>query len=150
MEKGREREKETAKVRINRARAMAAVKMEPIRQVVFWIVYSDGNRSRGAGQNFGGDDRNRGGQPQPSTGNANQGARPLFFNQEEERREPGPITGEDYKEWADRLGNVEEMVDREDIRNGIAKVLDDARAMKIDYERDNLPATGRHDWSENR
>lgn len=74
-----------------------------------------------------------------SSGNNSRGGPGMFFNQVEERREPGPITGEDFKEWANRLGNVEEMVDQEDIRNNIARVLDDARAMRIEYKRDNLP-----------
>lgn len=87
-----------------------------------------------AGPNMGGDDRG-GGLP---TGGYSKATRPLFFNQEP-KREEGPITGEDYKEWADRLGNLEEMLDEDDLRNEVAKVLDNARSMRIDFKRDNLP-----------
>ena len=62
---------------------------------------------------------------------------PLFFDRPDEAPQQGPITGDDYGNWADRLSNIEEMVDQEDIRNGIAKVLDEARAMRIDFQRDN-------------
>ena len=98
-----------------------------------------GGNSAGAGgaANLGGTDRGR--EPLRGPGNGARGGQPLFFDRPEEQRVPGPITGEDFKQWADRLGNVEEMVDQEDIRNGIATILDDARAMRIDYRRDNLP-----------
>ena len=62
---------------------------------------------------------------------------PLFFNRPDEAPRKGPITGDDYGNWAERLSNIEEMVDQEDIRNGLAKVLDEARAMRIDFQRDN-------------
>ena len=83
---------------------------------------------------MGGDDRG-GGLP---TGGADS-TTPLFFNQQSERRQNGPVTGEDYKEWAESLGSIEEMIPQEDIRNDIARVLDDARAMRIDYRRNNEP-----------
>ena len=67
------------------------------------------------------------------------GNQPLFFNQQSERREPGPITGEDYSDFRDRLGNIEEMLQQEELRNATARVADNARAMRIDYSRDNLP-----------
>ena len=63
----------------------------------------------------------------------------MFFNRPEEEISPDPITGEGYEEWANKLGNIEEMLEQDDLRNEIAKVLDDARAMRIDYRRDNLP-----------
>ena len=84
--------------------------------------------------NNGGDDRNEG----LPTGGPLAG-QPLFFDQSSEQREPGPITGEDYEKWADRLANLEEMLPQEDLRNSVAQVRDDARAMRIDYRRDDLP-----------
>ncbi|MAS96186.1 MAG: hypothetical protein CMO55_23535 [Verrucomicrobiales bacterium] len=92
----------------------------------------DGQRRSGLA--MGGDDRG-GGLP---TGGADS-TTPLFFNQQSERRQNGPVTGEDYKEWAESLGSIEEMIPQEDIRNDIARVLDDARAMRIDYRRNNEP-----------
>ena len=68
---------------------------------------------------------------------ASLGEQPLFFDRPEEAPQEGPITGDGYGNWADRLSNIEEMVDQEDIRNGLAKVLDEARAMRIDFQRDN-------------
>ena len=93
-----------------------------------------GNSSgqRGGGSNFGGDDRAN---SIPTGGQL--GGQPLFFDRPEEAPQQGPITGDDYGNWADRLSNIEEMVDQEDIRNGLAKVLDDARAMRIDFQRNN-------------
>lgn len=81
----------------------------------------------------GGDDRG-GGLPQPGTAQT-----PRFFDRAEETRSPGPITGEDYRDWADRLGNVEEMLSSDDLRNQAARILDDARTMRIDSQRDNRP-----------
>jgi len=91
-----------------------------------------GTSGGGGAMNNGGDDRNEGLPTGPLAG-------PLFFDDSSEERRPGPITGEDYEQWADRLGNLEEMLPDEDLRNSVAKVRDDARAMRIDYRRDDLP-----------
>lgn len=64
---------------------------------------------------------------------------PLFFEDPTEQRRPGPITGEDYEQWADRLGNVEEMLPQESLRSDLARIRDDARAMRIDFRRNDLP-----------
>ena len=64
---------------------------------------------------------------------------PLFFQEAGETDPEGPITGRDYEDWADRLRNVENMVEADDVRNELAKVLDDARAMRIDFRKNNLP-----------
>lgn len=94
----------------------------------------DGRRS--IGSNFGGDDR---GSRMP-TGLANNQT-PLFFDQagEMDSQPAGPITGEEFKEFANSLGNIEEMIGEEQLRNEVAKVLDNARGMRVDYKRDNLP-----------
>lgn len=89
----------------------------------------------GALNNGGGDDRRNG----PPPGGAAQPGKPLFFNQPEEEISLDPITGEGYEEFAKKLSNIEEMVEDEDLKNEIAKVSDNARAMRIDYRRDNLP-----------
>jgi len=49
------------------------------------------------------------------------------------------LTGEGYEEWADRLRNIGEMLGDEKLKNEAAKVLDQARAMRIDFVRDNMP-----------
>lgn len=94
----------------------------------------NGNGQRRVGLSVGGDDRG-GGMPTSAEG----GGQVLFFQQSSEQRQTGPITGEDYKEFRDRLGNVEEMLQQEDLRNEVARIADNARAMRIDYSRDNLP-----------
>ena len=47
----------------------------------------------------------------------------------------GPLTGPEYTQWADRLRNVEEMVDIPELRNQLAQVLDRARGMRVDLKR---------------
>jgi hypothetical protein len=48
---------------------------------------------------------------------------------------PGPITGDNYSEWSDRLGDVEELLDYPDLRNEVAGVRDRARQLRIDFKR---------------
>ncbi|MEM7601007.1 MAG: hypothetical protein AAF357_06280, partial [Verrucomicrobiota bacterium] len=82
----------------------------------------------------GGDDRNNGmREPSPKT------ATPLFFDQISENPQTGPITGDGYKEFRDSLGNIEEMIPQEDLRNQVARVADEARQMRVEFSRDNLP-----------
>jgi hypothetical protein len=47
----------------------------------------------------------------------------------------GPITGTDFRSWADQLRDVEEMVDAPDLRNNLAQILDRARALRAQYVR---------------
>ncbi len=103
-----------------------------------------GDSQSGSGRPLAGDGKLKPGgtdNKQTVSGNSSGGGPAMFFSQPEESRQSGPITGDDFKDWADRLGNVEEMVDQEDLRNDIGRVLDDARAMRIDFKRDNLPPT---------
>ncbi|MDF1826209.1 MAG: hypothetical protein P1U68_16300 [Verrucomicrobiales bacterium] len=102
---------------------------------------SDGQSMAGSGSrkgsgslSMGGDDRGSG---MPS--GSGKSPTPLFFNQPSEQPQSGPITGEGYKEFRDRLGNIEEMIPQEDLRNQAARVADDARQMRVDFSRDNLP-----------
>ncbi|MCB1207589.1 MAG: hypothetical protein KDN18_25280, partial [Verrucomicrobiae bacterium] len=96
------------------------------------LAAGGGNAGGDGVLNNGGDDRNEGLPTAPPSG-------PLFFDDSSEERRPGPITGEDYEQWADRLGNLEEMLPDEELRNSVARVRDDARAMRIDFRRDDLP-----------
>ncbi len=95
---------------------------------------SQGQSPRRGGLSLGGDDRGSG---MPTDGGKPSG--PLFFQQQSEQRNSGPITGEDYTEFRDRLGNIEEMLPQEDLRNAAARVADNAREMRVDFSRDNLP-----------
>ena len=48
----------------------------------------------------------------------------------------GPITGDDYLAWSDRLREVEEMVDRTDLRNRVAIARDRARVLRQQYRKE--------------
>jgi hypothetical protein len=61
-----------------------------------------------------------------------------FFDQENTGAEAGargPLTGADYQEWSDRLGNVEEMLDVPELRNELARIRERARSLRIDFKR---------------
>ena len=47
----------------------------------------------------------------------------------------GPITGTDYAQWSDRLRDVEEMLDIQELRNEIARVREQARSMRAEFKR---------------
>ena len=49
--------------------------------------------------------------------------------------EPRPLTGQDYSQWAERLRDVEEMVDLPELRNQIANIRERAKEMRSDYKR---------------
>jgi hypothetical protein len=48
---------------------------------------------------------------------------------------PGPLTGNDYRQWSDQLRDVEEMLPQQDLRNQVARVRDQARTMRTDFLR---------------
>ena len=55
----------------------------------------------------------------------------------------GPITGEDFAPWSDRLREVEEMVDQPELRTQIATARERARLLRQEFKRDlNKP-----DWA---
>jgi hypothetical protein len=47
----------------------------------------------------------------------------------------GPITGEDFRSWADRLRDVEEMLEDPELRSEAARILDRAEDARVDYKR---------------
>lgn len=47
----------------------------------------------------------------------------------------GPLTGDNYREWNDRLGNVEEMVGDARLREDIAQIRDRVRAVRGEFRR---------------
>lgn len=47
----------------------------------------------------------------------------------------GPLTGERFVEWSDRLRNVEEMVDDPNLRAEIARIRETAKGVRVDYKR---------------
>lgn len=61
----------------------------------------------------------------------------MFFDQIEDARDPGPIMGEDWEKFADSLRTVEEVLETPELRSEASKVLDRARAMRVDYRRND-------------
>lgn len=61
----------------------------------------------------------------------------MFFDQIQDARDPGPIMGEDWEQFADSLRKVEEVLEQPQLRSDASKVLDRAREMRIDYRRND-------------
>lgn len=61
----------------------------------------------------------------------------LFFDEAGEVEQRGPFTTDGYEDWSDRLRNVEELLTRPELRNDVARVLDNARALRVDLGRSN-------------
>ncbi len=68
----------------------------------------------------------------------------FFFDQGAETANNRPFTGDGYDRWADRLRNVEELLNQPELRNEAAKVLDNAREMKINHDRNDLAPQADH------
>ena len=47
----------------------------------------------------------------------------------------GPLLGEGYRNWSERLGNVEEMLDSSDLRRDLARIRDRARNIRSEFKR---------------
>jgi hypothetical protein len=58
-------------------------------------------------------------------------------------RQSGPLTGDDFVNWSDRLREVEEVLDQPELRNEIAMARDRAGAMRRDFKRDRK----KPDWA---
>ena len=46
----------------------------------------------------------------------------------------GPITGGNYRDWADRLGNVEELLDYPELRGELSRIRERARTFRVEYK----------------
>jgi len=55
-----------------------------------------------------------------------------------ERQEAGPLTGEQFAEWSDRLRNVEEMVDDPELRTEAARVREVAKGVRAEFKRHSV------------
>jgi hypothetical protein len=84
-----------------------------------------GNSQMAGGQNGGG---GRGG---PGGG----GEVNNFFNNREDGWQGGPLTGERFTQWSDRLREVEESIDSPELRAEVARVRDRAREVRVDFKR---------------
>lgn len=47
----------------------------------------------------------------------------------------GPITGDDFREWNDRMRDVEDLLDDPDLRAEVARIRDRAEAARADFKR---------------
>lgn len=78
------------------------------------------------------------GQTMGQGGNARSGGGgEWFFDEAGEVPRPGPFLGEGYREWAERLSLVEELVADPELANEAARVADAARALKLEHGRNN-------------
>ena len=50
----------------------------------------------------------------------------------------GPLTGEKFVEWQDRLRNVEEMLDAPELRNEVARVRELAKGVRAEFKRHSV------------
>jgi hypothetical protein len=55
----------------------------------------------------------------------------------------GPITGEDFAPWSDRLRDVEEMIEMPQLRNDVAAARERARVLRQESKRNQKPP----DWA---
>jgi hypothetical protein len=80
------------------------------------------------------------GQPgERQSGGAGGGFGPLG---EAVNRAAAPIAGEDFREWSDRLRDVEEMVDNPELQAETARIRDRARGIRAELKRHSKPP----DW----
>lgn len=49
----------------------------------------------------------------------------------------GPITGDNFREWSDRMRNVEDLLEDRDLRAEVARIRDRAEAARADYTRNS-------------
>ncbi len=78
------------------------------------------------------------------TARASAGGGNRFFDRESERGgttrwSSGPLTGTDYREWNQRLAEVEDLIEAPDLKEELARVRDRARTVRRDYQRHGQP-----------
>lgn len=50
-----------------------------------------------------------------------------------------PLTGDDFRDWAERLRDVEHMLDDTELRNLAAQIRDDAWELRVEFKRHSAP-----------
>lgn len=71
----------------------------------------------------------------PGDPNGRGGLRPFLDGADDVVRERAPIAGEDFRDWSDRLRDVEEMLDDPKLRAEAARVRDRARGLRVEMKR---------------
>jgi hypothetical protein len=51
----------------------------------------------------------------------------------------GPVTGSGYRDWVTRLGEVEELLDSQDLRTEVGRVRDRVRVSRAEFNRHGEP-----------
>jgi hypothetical protein len=74
-------------------------------------------------------------EPENQPGPERQQARRLGGIAGNPNRNWSPITGEDFRDWSDRLRDVEEMLADPDLRSEAARIRDRAKAMRKEFKR---------------
>jgi hypothetical protein len=59
------------------------------------------------------------------------------------RTNVGPLTGEEFNRWAERLRDVGDLVETPEMRNAIASALEQARQLRRDFRQDQK----KPDWT---
>lgn len=93
---------------------------------------SDGKAQRSRLADLAGAPRERGG----IRSGGNGGGAPLGGGAENEQA--GPITGEKFVEWSDRLRNVEEMLDSPELRREVARIREAAKGVRAEFKRHSV------------
>ena len=47
----------------------------------------------------------------------------------------GPLTGENFQQWSDRLRDVEEMIEDPKLQSKVAEIRDRARSLRVEFKR---------------
>lgn len=55
-----------------------------------------------------------------------------------EGEQAGPLTGEKFAEWSDRLRNVEEMVDDPNLRTEVARIREIAKGVRVEFKKHSV------------
>jgi hypothetical protein len=101
------------------------------------LTDAEGNNGQRGGQN-------RGGQRNAADGRGGGGGNDNFteYNGTEFGGrfggDRGPLTGNEYTNWSDRLRDIEEMVDLPEVRSRIAQIRDRARGIRAEFKRHSL------------
>lgn len=97
-------------------------------------------KGEGQGQGKGGrvaEGKGQGGQGGQGGNAMSGGGGGWFFDEAAEVPRAGPFSGDGYREWAERLSLVEELVGDPELANEAARVADAARALKLEHGRNN-------------
>jgi hypothetical protein len=98
--------------------------------------------SSGSGKSSGGKKPGLRGEGKGKSGKSQPGPLSSFLNQGGMSGGPGdhggamkPLTGDDFREWSDKLRDVEEMVEDPELRDDVARIRDRARSMRVEFKR---------------